>query len=90
MQETLEESLNTIFLGEQTVEKIEKAMKKQKPSLKGETTYKTLLETILAHYKKAQAALKQGDFTTYAEEINIVGELLEDVTYFPSATPSIE
>ena len=80
MQETLEEALNVIFLGEQTVEKIEEAMKERKPSLAGETAYKPLLETILAHYKKAQAALKQGDFTTYAEEINIVGELLGDGT----------
>jgi len=83
MQETLEEALNTIFLGEQTVEKIEEAMKEQKPSLAGEITDNTLLATILSHYRKSQVALKQGDFTIYAEEINIVGELLEDAYSSP-------
>ena len=82
MKETLEDALNAIFLGEEGLEKIEKIEEEierleQAPIIEGEVDYKLLLENIRDHYNKAQQALQEGDFATYAKEIDKVGELLE-------------
>ncbi|MDZ8055779.1 MAG: UPF0182 family protein [Aulosira sp. ZfuVER01] len=68
MEETLDKSLAAIFGGEQ----VEKAV----PS-SGTSTTSTLAQSALATYQKAQAALKQGNWTEYGKYQQELEEILQ-------------
>jgi len=54
-------------------------------------TVAQLIAQANAHYIAAQAALRNGDFTTYAKEIQTVGSILNQLATLqpaPSASPS--
>lgn len=73
MQPTLEEALNVIFKpGVEEVKESEKEEGKELPTYK-----KQLINEAVTHYDKAQKALKQGNFSLYAGEIEKLGEILE-------------
>jgi hypothetical protein len=47
-----------------------------------------LIAQAKSHYDAAQAALKNGDFTTYAQEIQTVGNILNQLAALQSPAPS--
>jgi hypothetical protein len=47
-----------------------------------------LIAQAKAHYDAAQAALKNGDFTTYAREIQTVGSILNQLAALQSVSAS--
>jgi uncharacterized membrane protein (UPF0182 family) len=49
------------------------------PGPSGGTTAADLIRSANQHYQAAQAALKRGDFTTYASEISQVGQILQQL-----------
>jgi uncharacterized membrane protein (UPF0182 family) len=51
-------------------------------------TVAQLIAQANAHYKAAQVALTKGDFTTYAQEIQKVGSILDQLAALQSAAPS--
>jgi uncharacterized membrane protein (UPF0182 family) len=51
-------------------------------------TVAQLIAQAKAHYDASQAALKNGDFTTYAMEIQTVGSILNQLAGLQSAAPS--
>jgi uncharacterized membrane protein (UPF0182 family) len=51
-------------------------------------TVAQLIALAKTHYDAAQAALKNGDFTTYAKEIQTVGSILNQLAALQSAGPS--
>jgi uncharacterized membrane protein (UPF0182 family) len=51
-------------------------------------TVAQLIAQAKTHYDAAQAALKNGDFTTYAKEIQTVGSILNQLAALQSAAPS--
>ncbi|MAH32993.1 hypothetical protein CL615_01235 [archaeon] len=72
MQNSLEEALSDIFKG-----KVEKS-KKKISDLKVPETISEKFSTASALYNEAQEALLEGDFVTYAEKIEELGNILND------------
>jgi hypothetical protein len=72
MQESLTDSLNVIF-GE-VLEEIEEEIEEAEEVLPEE-----LIEEAWEHYNAAQDALKAGNFIKYAEEIEALGDVLEQL-----------
>ena len=69
MQESLTDALNVVFgkIPEEIPEEIEELLPEQ------------LIGEALNHYNAAQDALKAGNFTKYAEEIEALGKVLEQL-----------
>jgi len=51
-------------------------------------TVAQLIASAKAHYDQAQKDLKAGDFTGYAQEIQTVGQILQQLAALQPATPS--
>jgi hypothetical protein len=47
-----------------------------------------LIASAKAHYDQAQKDLKNGDFTGYAQEIQTVGQILQQLAALQPATPT--
>ena len=51
-------------------------------------TVAQLIASAKAHYDQAQKDLKNGDFPGYAQEIQMVGDILKQLTALQPASPS--
>jgi uncharacterized membrane protein (UPF0182 family) len=87
MDDTLDKALSALLGGSQPP-----TTTTPTPGPSGSPTTADLIRSANQHYQAAQAALKRGDFTTYASEINQVGQILQQLQKLqgaasPTASP---
>lgn len=77
MQNTLEESLSVVF-GSEEIPSVPRPPK-EVPSEKEERTEQELISAALEHYKKAEEHLKDGNWSSYGEELRLLESILTEL-----------
>ncbi|MBN1380332.1 MAG: UPF0182 family protein [Deltaproteobacteria bacterium] len=79
MEENLELSLQRIFGGALIKSKETGKPVSERAVVEKEKTYRNLAIDALSHYRKAQEALRKGNWSGYGEEMKIVENILQDL-----------